>query len=98
MRILKRGEGSCLWLLEDNETAASNLRMEARARDVNAERLVFARRLPLPEHLARHRAADLFVDTFPCNAHTTCSDALWAGLPVLTLMGESFASRVAASL
>src|SRR5262249_33716553 len=74
------------------------LRKEARARDVNAERLVFAPRLPLPEHLARHRLADLFVDTLPCNAHTTASDALWAGLPVLTLMGESFASRVAASL
>jgi predicted O-linked N-acetylglucosamine transferase (SPINDLY family) len=59
---------------------------------------VFAERLPLPEHLARHRMADLFLDTFPYNAHTTASDALWAGLPVLTLMGQSFASRVAASL
>jgi predicted O-linked N-acetylglucosamine transferase (SPINDLY family) len=59
---------------------------------------VFAERLPLPEHLARHRQADLFLDTFPCNAHTTTSDALWTGLPVLTLMGKSFASRVAASL
>ena len=55
-------------------------------------------RMPLDEHLARHRLADLFIDTFPCNAHTTASDALWAGLPVLTMMGESFASRVAASL
>jgi predicted O-linked N-acetylglucosamine transferase (SPINDLY family) len=60
--------------------------------------LVFARSLPLDEHLARHRLADLFLDTFPYNAHTTASDALWAGLPVLTRMGESFASRVAASL
>jgi predicted O-linked N-acetylglucosamine transferase (SPINDLY family) len=59
---------------------------------------VFAERLPLPEHLARHRQADLFLDTFPYNAHTTTSDALWTGLPVLTLMGKSFASRVAASL
>jgi predicted O-linked N-acetylglucosamine transferase (SPINDLY family) len=59
---------------------------------------VFAERLPLPEHLARHRQADLFLDTFPCNAHTTTSDALWAGLPVLTFKGRSFASRVAASL
>jgi predicted O-linked N-acetylglucosamine transferase (SPINDLY family) len=59
---------------------------------------VFAERLPLPEHLARHRQADLFLDTFPYNAHTTTSDALWVGLPVLTLAGQSFASRVAASL
>jgi predicted O-linked N-acetylglucosamine transferase (SPINDLY family) len=59
---------------------------------------VFAKRLPLPEHLARHRVADLFIDTLPCNAHTTASDALWAGLPVLTCTGAAFASRVAASL
>ena len=59
---------------------------------------MFAKRMPLPEHLARHRAADLFIDTFPYNAHTTASDALWAGLPVLTCPGEVFASRVAASL
>ena len=65
---------------------------------MDAERLVFARRLPLPLHLARHRAADLFIDTLPCNAHTTASDALWAGLPVITCIGESFAARVAASL
>ena len=63
-----------------------------------AERLVFAPRMPLPEHLARHRLADLFLDTFPVNAHTTASDALWAGCPVLTLAGETFASRVAGSL
>jgi predicted O-linked N-acetylglucosamine transferase (SPINDLY family) len=98
MRILKQVEGSVLWLLEDNPKAASNLRREATERGVNADRLIFAKRLPLPEHLARHRSADLFLDTFPCNAHTTASDALWAGLPVLTLSGESFASRVAASL
>jgi predicted O-linked N-acetylglucosamine transferase (SPINDLY family) len=98
MRILKQAEGSVLWLLEDNPKAASNLRREATERGVNADRLIFAKRLPLPEHLARHRSADLFLDTFPCNAHTTASDALWAGLPVLTLSGESFASRVAASL
>ena len=98
MRILKQVDGSVLWLLVDNETAAENLRREARARDVDAGRLVFAARMALPEHLARHRAADLFIDTLPCNAHTTASDALWAGLPVLTRMGESFAARVAASL
>lgn len=98
MRILQKAEGSVLWLLEDNPTVANNLAKEAEARGVIKERLIFAKRLPLPEHLARHRAADLFLDTFPCNAHTTASDALWAGLPVLTRIGEAFASRVAASL
>jgi predicted O-linked N-acetylglucosamine transferase (SPINDLY family) len=98
MRILRGVQGSVLWLLEDNATAAANLRKEARARDVDGERLVFARRVPVAEHLARHRAADLFLDTLPYNAHTTASDALWTGLPLLTCMGESFAGRVAASL
>jgi protein O-GlcNAc transferase len=98
MRILRRVEGSVLWLFEDNPTAARNLRLEAARRDIRAERLIFAKRMPLPEHLARHRAADLFIDTLPCNAHTTASDALWAGLPVLTCPGEAFAARVAASL
>ena len=98
MRILKQVEGSVLWLLEVNSTAVRNLRHEAEARGINAARLIFAKRMPLAEHLARHRAADLFVDTLPYNAHTTASDALWAGLPVLTCMGEAFASRVAASL
>ena len=98
MRLLKQVEGSVLWLLEDNASAARNLRQEAQARGVDADRLVFAGRLPLDEHLARHRLADLFLDTLPCNAHTTASDALWAGLPVLTCTGEAFASRVAASL
>jgi predicted O-linked N-acetylglucosamine transferase (SPINDLY family) len=97
-RILRRVEGSVLWLLEDNPHASSNLRQAAEFRGVRADRLVFAPRMPLAEHLARHRAADLFLDTLPCNAHTTASDALWAGLPVLTLLGESFAGRVAASL
>ena len=98
MRILRSVEGSVLWLLEDNTTAAGNLRREAQARGVDPGRLVFAPRMALPEHLARHRAADLFLDTLPCNAHTTASDALWAGLPVLTCPGETFAGRVAASL
>jgi protein O-GlcNAc transferase len=98
MRILKQVEGSVFWLLEDNVTAAINLKKEAVARGLTAERLIFAKRMPLPEHLARHRLADLFLDTLPCNAHTTASDALWAGLPVLTCLGESFAGRVAASL
>jgi protein O-GlcNAc transferase len=98
MRLLKRREESVLWLLEDNAGAAANLRKEARARGVDPDRLVFAKRTALPEHLARHRAADLFLDTLPYNAHTTASDALWAGVPVLTQIGDTFAGRVAASL
>jgi len=98
VRILNVVEGSVLWLFEDNPSAVVNLRKEAKARGLDPRRLVFARRMKLPEHLGRHRAADLFLDTLPYNAHTTASDALWAGLPVLTCMGESFASRVAASL
>jgi predicted O-linked N-acetylglucosamine transferase (SPINDLY family) len=98
MHILKRADGSVLWLIEDSEKAASNLRMEATARGVGAERLVFAKRLPLSEHLARHRLADLFLDTLPYNAHTTASDALWAGLPILTCLGQTFAGKVGASL
>jgi protein O-GlcNAc transferase len=98
MRILKAVAGSVLWLSENNAGTAGNLRREAQARGVNAARLAFAPRMSSPEHLARHRAADLFIDTLPCNAHTTASDALWAGLPVLTRIGESFAGRVAASL
>ena len=98
MRILRQVDGSVLWLLEDNASAVRNLRTEAVARGVSADRLVFAERMPLSEHLARHRLADLLLDTLPCNAHTTASDALWAGLPVLTCLGETFAGRVAASL
>ncbi len=98
MKILNAVEGSVLWLFQDNPWVADNLRSEAKKHGITVDRLVFANRLPLPEHLARHRQADLFLDTFPYNAHTTASDALWSGLPVLTLMGQSFASRVAASL
>ena len=98
MRLLRQVPGSVLWLLEDNPAAARNLRQQAEARGVDAPRLVFAPRLPLPEHLARHRVADLFLDTLRYNAHTTASDALWAGLPVLTCAGNTFAARVAASL
>jgi hypothetical protein len=98
MRILKAVKDSILLFLEDNSWAAANLKSEAEKQGVEAGRLIFVKRMLLPEHLARHRQADLFLDTFPYNAHTTASDALWAGLPLLTLMGESFASRVAASL
>lgn len=98
MRILKTVEGSVLWLFQDNSWAVENLKKEAEKQGIPADRLVFADRVPLSEHLARHRQADLFLDTLPYNAHTTTSDALWSGLPVMTLMGRSFASRVAASL
>ncbi len=98
MRILNAVEGSVLWLFEDNNFATESLKNEAEKRGIDSNRLVFAKRMFLPEHLARHQQADLFLDTFPYNAHTTASDALWAGLPIITLMGESFASRVAASL
>jgi predicted O-linked N-acetylglucosamine transferase (SPINDLY family) len=98
MRILKRVEGSRLWLIEDNAVAVHNLRREAKARGVDGDRLVFSPRIALADHLARQRSADLFLDTLPYNAHTTASDALWAGLPVLTSRGRAFAGRVAASL
>jgi predicted O-linked N-acetylglucosamine transferase (SPINDLY family) len=98
MRILASVEGSVLWLLEDNPSVPINLRREAEIRGISSNRLIFAKRMPPSEHLARHRCADLFLDTFPCNAHTTASDSLWAGLPLITLRGESFASRVASSL
>lgn len=98
MRILAAVENSVLWLFEDNPTAADNLRREAQARGVAPRRLVFARRLPTSAHLARHRCADLFLDTLPYGAHTTASDALWTGLPVVTCLGDSFAARVGASL
>src|SRR5207249_3118069 len=98
MRLLRSIDGSVLWLLEGNPAAPSNLRREAESRGVAASRLVFAPKMPLADHLARHRCADLFLDTQPWNAHTTASDALWAGLPLLTCVGATFAARVAASL
>ena len=98
MRLLDRVPGSVLWTLIKNPVCRDNLRREAEARGVDPARIVFADPLPNADHLARHRFADLFLDTAPCNAHTTASDALWAGLPVLTYLGETFAGRVAASL
>ncbi|MBV8841564.1 MAG: tetratricopeptide repeat protein, partial [Bryobacterales bacterium] len=98
MRLLHQVEGSVLWLLEGNATAVRNLRRHAETRGIAPERLVFASRLRPEDHLARHRLADLFVDNLPYNAHTTASDALWAGLPVVTCLGASFAGRVAGSL
>ena len=98
MNLLKAVPGSVLWLLIGNRFAPANLRREAAARGVAQERLVFAPRKPLPEHMARHQVADLFLDCFPVDAHTTASDALWTGLPMVTLAGETFVSRVAGSL
>jgi predicted O-linked N-acetylglucosamine transferase (SPINDLY family) len=99
MNLLKAVEGSVLWLSENNPTAVNNLRREAAAAEVDPDRLVFAGRLASSaDHLARHRLADLFLDTLPYNAHATASDALWAGLPVLTQIGKTFAGRVAAGL
>jgi predicted O-linked N-acetylglucosamine transferase (SPINDLY family) len=98
MRILKAVKNSVLWLLEDSPITKLNLRKEAQVRGIDSSRLIFAKRMFPSEHLARHQAADLFLDTLPYNAHTTASDALWVGLPILTCMGKSFASRVAASL
>lgn len=99
MRLLKHEPDSVLWLSDGSELLKSNLRREAKARGVQPERLVFARRVgAMAEHLARYRLADLFLDTLPYNAHTTACDALWAGVPVLTRIGQSFAGRVAASL
>jgi predicted O-linked N-acetylglucosamine transferase (SPINDLY family) len=98
MRLLERVPGSVLWLREAIPAAVRNLRSEAARRGVDPERLIFAAGAPQAEHLARHRAADLFLDTLPINAHTTASDALWAGLPLVTCRGSAFAGRVAASV
>ena len=98
MRLLQRVEGSVLWLLGDNLASSENLKKAAKAAGIASNRIIFAERILLPDHLARHRLADLFLDTWPYNAHTTASDALWMGVPVLTYQGETFASRVAASL
>ncbi|WP_419318843.1 tetratricopeptide repeat protein [Caulobacter sp. ErkDOM-E] len=98
MRLLSAVPGSVLWLLEGHEVMVRNLRAEAQARGVSPDRLVFAPKVALEDHLARHKLADLFLDTAPYNAHTTASDALWAGLPLVTCAGRGFAARVAASL
>jgi len=99
MQILKQADGSVLWITGSNAQATQNLLNEAAKRGIAPERLVFAGRMDLlSDHLARYRLADIFLDTFYYNAHTTASDALWAGLPVLTYLGDTFAGRVAASL
>ena len=97
-RLLKKIDNSVLWLIEGNSEATENLKKEAKIRNIDASRLIFAKRMKLEDHLARHKNADLFLDTLPYNAHTTASDSLWAGLPVLTCLGKAFPGRVAASL
>jgi predicted O-linked N-acetylglucosamine transferase (SPINDLY family) len=98
MRILRGVPESCLWLASGQPCVVSNLRKEASARGVAPERIVFAKPAPYAQYLSRYRIADLFLDTLPFNGGTTASDALWAGLPVLTCPGESFAARMAGSL
>ncbi|MEQ1825399.1 MAG: tetratricopeptide repeat protein [Pirellula sp.] len=99
MRVLKSVPNAVLWIYVQNDIAANNLRSEAVARGVGADRMVFARRLPnLDDHMARYSLADLFLDTFPYNAHSTSSDALWMGCPVITKSGQTFASRIAGSV
>jgi protein O-GlcNAc transferase len=98
MRLLRAIGGSILWLFESNDTATRNLRLHAQSHGIDSARLVFARRLPNENHLARLKLADLVLDTLPYNAHTTAVDALWAGVPILTRLGETFAARVAGSL
>ena len=98
MRLLQKIPGSVIWLLEMNSRVAANLRREASVRMVDPERLVFTTGIPIDKHLSRLRLADLALDTLPVNGHTTASDALWSGLPVLTCVGDTFVSRVAGSL
>jgi predicted O-linked N-acetylglucosamine transferase (SPINDLY family) len=98
MRLLNKVENSVLWLRQSNQFSHRNMKNEAQKRNVDPSRLVFADIIPMSEHLARHSLANLFLDTFNFNAHTTATDALWAGLPVVTKVGLGFAARVAGSL
>ncbi|MBT5798693.1 MAG: tetratricopeptide repeat protein, partial [Alphaproteobacteria bacterium] len=98
MRLMAKVDGSVLWLLKSNKLVKENLMKEAEARGISGDRVIFAEKVENSEHLARHRLADLFLDTFNYNAHTTASDALWAGLPLVTKLGKGFAARVAGSL
>ena len=98
MGILQKVPNSILWLLADNNIAINNLRQQALKYNISTNRLVFAKRLPKIKHLARMQLADIALDTFTYNGHTTTTDALWAGIPVITLQGNHFASRVSASL
>tara|TARA_B100000123_G_scaffold76106_1_gene54645 strand:- start:772 stop:1320 length:549 start_codon:yes stop_codon:yes gene_type:complete len=96
--ILNEVPKSILWLISDNDFAKKNLMIEFGKKNINKNRIKFSDKLPISEHLLRIKYADLFLDTFPYNAHTSCSDSIWAGLPILTIEGNSFQSRVASSL
>ena len=98
MNILKKCDSSVLWLLQDKDLGRKNLWEEAQTQGVDKERIIFAGRVPLRDHLKRLEFIDLFLDTFPYNAHTTASEAIRAGVPILTLKGKSFPSRVASSI
>ncbi len=98
MRILSRVPGSVLWLVSASPQMEHNIRAEAQQRGIAPERIVFTSSVPLEQHLARYRAADISLDTFPYGSHGTASDALWAGCPLITLIGETFPSRVAGSV
>ena len=98
INLLKNINNSVLWLIKDNTQSQENLKKEISNKGIDPNRIIFAERLPMEEHIARQKLADLFIDTFPYTAHTTCSDALRVGLPVITQAGNTFASRVAASL
>jgi len=98
MRLLRAVPGSVLWLAQANEEMAGNLRREARQLGVDPARLVFAAQVPLPEHLARQRLAGLFLDSTPYNAGATAVASLWSGIPLLTVLGETFVGRMAASI
>ncbi len=96
--ILNQVPKSVLWLLSNNDDAIKNLKIEFEKRKIDPKRIIFGTKAPITEHLTRIKFADLFLDTFPYNAHTSCSDSIWAELPILTLEGDSFQSRVASSL
>src|SRR5690606_12686749 len=99
MKLLRETEGSVLWLSKANDVVMNNLRKEAESRGISGSRIIFAERTDrLEHHFARHALCDFFLDTYPYNAHTTASDALWSGLPVVSCRGNIFAARVAASL
>ena len=97
-QILNQVPDSILWLLSDNDQFQKNLKSEFAKKNIDPNRIIFSKKVPIEEHLKRIKNADLFLDTFPYNAHTTCSDSIWAGVPLLTLEGQSFQSRVASSL
>ena len=98
MKIFKSCTDSVLWLMDYFDISKSNLKSAAKNNGVNPERIIFSKRMDISDHLERHKLGDLFLDTFNVNAHTTTSDSLWAGLPVLTMVGKSFSARVSASL